>query len=70
MANQGVRVRFTRDLPSATSVGGFLVPASRGPLRQRDVELAPGEELTVPADVARVLEEGGYVSVVADTEGG
>jgi hypothetical protein len=29
-----------------------------------DVELAPGEELTVPVEVARVLEDGAYVRVV------
>ncbi len=74
-----VVVRFTRDLPSDCLIDNVTVPASRGPVRQRqgqpathtatvapEVEVQPGEVRELPGQVAGVLLQGGYVRVLTD----
>jgi hypothetical protein len=74
-----VTVRFTRDLPAAADVGGYLVAAARGPVRQRlgqptasvatvapEAEVQLGEERVLPAAVAEVLRS--YLQVLGPAE--
>jgi hypothetical protein len=66
--------------PEGFMVNGRLYPSGKGPVRQRqalsvggphsletegvDVELAPGEEATFPAEVAQAIVAAGYAEPV------
>ena len=70
--------------PGAVSVGDYVVAPAHGPIRQRrtsaaagehplqskgiEVELEPGEERVMPATVAQVLVDAGYLQVLGPVE--